>query len=461
MTRVGVPHLLPPPSSAAGRRRVFDVRARAHGPRCRRAQRRPRRRRGPPGAGDAELGGAAWPRRGVFHLRSLPPPPAPPRQMTQWQGLVTSCVAFPELLNTTGLLALAVAELDALLQDGVYPGACPPSQGCRRCWQAGAGAALLAPSRPADGVETEMASGYDMGTAGDFYGTLQLLADAGLPPPSAAFRSHVEQMWDYGAPRRGCPVTTCGWAPRALECLGAGSYISDPAGCLPRNGDSDLCGSGYLGSVTQYFGRPDWTYVRTNGAQVGGRWEGRCCPGDPLCSARSSARIRGKLLIAGHAAADLQDPGPIERVSVVGPGGAMRRSHSPHFGIHWPPVAPPPPTDCSPLRVQRQRDVGVVRRRPVRLLRPRAPRQAYAERPRPRLYAARRLGALRVPGEWRAASSRRPESSRSRCRERTSATRCTASMRRSRVRTTRGRSTAATSCPSPVRARGRRRSCDL
>ena len=38
-----------------------------------------------------------------------------------------------------------------------------------------------------------------MSTAGDFFGTLQLLADAGRPAPSPAFTSHVEQMWAYGA----------------------------------------------------------------------------------------------------------------------------------------------------------------------------------------------------------------------------------------------------------------------
>ena len=45
--------------------------------------------------------------------------------MTQWQGLVTSCVSFPELRNASGLLALAVDELDGLLQGGVYPGTPP------------------------------------------------------------------------------------------------------------------------------------------------------------------------------------------------------------------------------------------------------------------------------------------------------------------------------------------------
>ena len=56
---------------------------------------------------------------------------------------------------------------------------------------------------------------------------------------------------------------------RVPACLSsAGAYIADPSGCLPRNGDSDLCPSGYLASVAAYFNRSDWTYVRTNGAQV-------------------------------------------------------------------------------------------------------------------------------------------------------------------------------------------------
>ena len=46
-----------------------------------------------------------------------------------------------------------------------------------------------------------------------------------------------------------------------------GAYISSPAGCLPRNGDSDRCGSGYSAPVTAYFNRSDWTYVHSNGQQ--------------------------------------------------------------------------------------------------------------------------------------------------------------------------------------------------
>ena len=92
-------------------------------------------------------------------------------EMTQWQGLVTSCVAFPELHNCSSLLKLAVSELQRLLVDGVYE----------------------------DGVETEQSSGYDMGTADDFYSTISQLKLANLPPPPIAFTSRVEAMWNYGA----------------------------------------------------------------------------------------------------------------------------------------------------------------------------------------------------------------------------------------------------------------------
>lgn len=115
--------------------------------------------------------------------------------MTQWQGLVSSCVSFPELLNSSVLLQVALGELDALLQAGVYPG---------EVWRSGALVTTAHPLRDAsnffciDGVETEQASGYDMVTAGDFYSTLQLLADAGLPAPPSTFYAGVEQMWTYG-----------------------------------------------------------------------------------------------------------------------------------------------------------------------------------------------------------------------------------------------------------------------
>lgn len=136
-------------------------------------------------------------------------------EMTQWQGLISSCAIFPELKNASGLLTYALQELEAILDAGVY----------------------------VDGVETEQASGYDMMTANDFYNSLQVLQDAGHAGPPPSFAAKVENMWNYGA------------------------MISDPVGCLPRNGDSDLCNTGYNTAVMQYFNRPDWTYVHTNGAE--------------------------------------------------------------------------------------------------------------------------------------------------------------------------------------------------
>jgi hypothetical protein len=136
-------------------------------------------------------------------------------EITQWTGLVSSSVTFPELRNTTGLRDYALKELLLILSETVYP----------------------------DGVETEMASGYDMVTAGDFFNTLQLLADGGDAEPPQAFHDQVEAMWAYG------------------------SYAADPLGCLPRNGDSDLCDGGYNSAMTAYFKRPDWAYVHYNGQQ--------------------------------------------------------------------------------------------------------------------------------------------------------------------------------------------------
>ena len=47
-----------------------------------------------------------------------------------------------------------------------------------------------------DGVETEMAAGYDMGTALTYFSVLRLVRHAAdvLPPPPASFVSRVEQM---------------------------------------------------------------------------------------------------------------------------------------------------------------------------------------------------------------------------------------------------------------------------
>jgi hypothetical protein len=136
-------------------------------------------------------------------------------EIGQWSGLVTSTVTFPELSNASGLQRAALAELEALFTSLVYP----------------------------DGVETEMASGYDLWTALESYSVMKTLSLGGAPPPPPSYATHVEAMYNYG------------------------SYILDPNGCLPRNGDSDLCGSGYSAEQALYFQRPDWTYVATHGAQ--------------------------------------------------------------------------------------------------------------------------------------------------------------------------------------------------
>lgn len=133
--------------------------------------------------------------------------------ITQNTGLITLALAFPELNRASEAKDAAFDNLLSLLQSGVY----------------------------SDGVETEMASGYDMNTASDFLGVLQLLAIAGDASPPDDFKAAAERMWNYG------------------------SYVSDPSGCLPRNGDSDICGSGYSEAATLYFNRSDWTFLHSNG----------------------------------------------------------------------------------------------------------------------------------------------------------------------------------------------------
>ena len=86
------------------------------------------------------------------------------------------------------------------------------------------------------------ASGYGMNTATDFFSVLQLLALAGDAQPPAAYRSAVEQMFDFYV------------------------YTSDQQGCLPRNGDSAVCGSGFSAAAAAYFNRSDWLFVHTAGA---------------------------------------------------------------------------------------------------------------------------------------------------------------------------------------------------
>jgi hypothetical protein len=176
-------------------------------------------------------------------------------EMQQWSGLLTIAASFPELAGAQAAAAMALEYLSALLESGVYP----------------------------DGVETEMASGYDMGTAGFYAKALQTAQQAAavLPGivPSASFAQRAQAMWDYGA------------------------YVVDPRGCLPQNGDSDVCGHGYsaewagawspplplmllllllllllcgpashslapsLPSLADFFNRDDWRYVHSNGAQ--------------------------------------------------------------------------------------------------------------------------------------------------------------------------------------------------
>jgi len=135
-------------------------------------------------------------------------------EMGQWSGLLTSTVNFPELWNASGLQMQSLNELEALFGSLVYP----------------------------DGVETEMASGYDMWVARETFQVLQTLALVGHVLPPAAYSDRVEAMWNYGA------------------------YISDPMGCLPRNGDSDLCGGGFGQEQAEYFERPDWTWISSHGA---------------------------------------------------------------------------------------------------------------------------------------------------------------------------------------------------
>ena len=135
--------------------------------------------------------------------------------MTQWQGLVTATVAFPELARASELRALALAKLEAQLTLSVYP----------------------------DGVETEQSSGYHMASAADFFDTFAMLARAGAPPPPPSFAAGVERMFAYGA------------------------LSADASGCLPRNGDSDVCEAGYSAAAAALFNRSDWTYAASNGAR--------------------------------------------------------------------------------------------------------------------------------------------------------------------------------------------------
>ena len=135
--------------------------------------------------------------------------------LTQWQGLLTATVAFPELARAGELRALALAQLEAQLNLSFYP----------------------------DGVETEQSSGYHMASAADFFDTFAMLARAGAPPPPPAYAAGVERMFAYGA------------------------LSADPSGCLPRNGDTDVCDAGYSAAAAALFNRSDWTYAASAGAR--------------------------------------------------------------------------------------------------------------------------------------------------------------------------------------------------
>merc|ERR1712183_407724 len=80
-------------------------------------------------------------------------------------------------------------------------------------------------------METERAFGYDMGTANDFFGTVQLLARAGHARPKASFIDRIEAMYNYG------------------------TFASDQLGYGPRSGDADLGKAGWVQSAYEYFGR--------------------------------------------------------------------------------------------------------------------------------------------------------------------------------------------------------------
>ena len=142
--------------------------------------------------------------------------------MTQWAGLVSSCVTLPELSNTSALLHLAFVGLEGLLSSQVYP----------------------------DGIEFEEAFGYDMLTAADFLTTVEMAERAGYAL-SQSYRSRVEAMYNY-----------------AINVL-------DQDGFDPRNGDTDIGQAGNLigkpngwsPEAQKLFNRPDWLYVHTNGRQ--------------------------------------------------------------------------------------------------------------------------------------------------------------------------------------------------
>ena len=76
-------------------------------------------------------------------------------------------LALPELTNSSMWVSHALEQLEYEMAQEVYP----------------------------DGVETEETTGYDFGTALDFFNVLQTLAAAGLAPPPTLHQS-VENMFN-------------------------------------------------------------------------------------------------------------------------------------------------------------------------------------------------------------------------------------------------------------------------
>ena len=140
---------------------------------------------------------------------------APNWRMTQYNGLVTLALAFPELAQSQHWLATGLAGMTREIQDEVYP----------------------------DGVETEQASGYDIDTAGAFFHVLEILNATGRTAPQA-YRDAVEQMYNYAA------------------------YCIDQHGYLPRDGDADYHAP-WPGMThpLDFFNRSDWRYVTTGGRE--------------------------------------------------------------------------------------------------------------------------------------------------------------------------------------------------
>ncbi len=113
-------------------------------------------------------------------------------------------------------------------------------------WQAYCTETLLR-SMPAqvypDGVQGELTSMYHGAALAGFEGYAEVCRTAGLSLPPE-YRAWLEKMWNYLA------------------------YSMLPDGCQPQNNDSDhgSCREGVIKAAKKY-GRPDWLYIATNGAQ--------------------------------------------------------------------------------------------------------------------------------------------------------------------------------------------------